>query len=206
MRIILKPGGIALLAGCAVAVIAGLAMPNRHAAGSNATNAVFPGAASAATLTFSGGGTPGPTEIPLSDRGWHYYTEAGAAATYAPRAPGGPTGVPYQHFEVRALGHDPWNIGLNQGLGNTALPAGATIRLQFTARSSASSQVCVLLQQNAPPYSHAWKEYVTLTPTWKPYDFTFRSGEYPKNTALLSFFLGYSVGTVDIASVRLQRV
>jgi len=159
-------------------------------------------------MATSGSKRPGAPAAPasgnlLSDTTWKFYTELDAQAEQSRDVPAEISGAVY-HFDVKKIGVNPWNVGFNDTLQDE-FHAGETLHLHFRGRSTASSQICMIMQQTAPPFPHCWKEYLTLTPEWKEYDYTFQSSAYPKGGSLFSFFLGFGTGMIELSDIRLER-
>jgi len=206
MRIILKPGGILLITTALFCLAGTVLLPMRQSA---SPASAAPGRPSGADQLTAGVASPPHSSLAegglCSEETWRFYTENGGKATTALLSESDLPARPAHHFEVQQIGSSPWNVGFNNGLIAPVAP-GTRLRLHFWGRSSSRLQICTILQRNVPPYPHAWKQYLTLTPDWKEYDITFVCTEsYAPGEAILSFFLGFNTGSIDLAGIRLEK-
>jgi hypothetical protein len=209
MRVVLKPlGVVVLVAAFATALVAPRLM------GSRAPNApATPGAEPTAAAPPQKKSAPGQAVAAAGESSllraadWKFYTEPPAQADRAALAGADlpSSSASGSRFTVRTVGKNPWNVGFNNILTAESFRAGETLTVTFHARSRTRSQVCALLQENSAPYAHCWKRYVSLTPEWKEYRFSFRAARYERGGALFAIFLGFAPGTIDMTDVRLVR-
>ena len=77
-------------------------------------------------------------------------------------------------------------------------------RLTMTARSRTGSAIETGIRMGGSPYRFLWKTHVALPAAWRDYTFTFR---LPKNPQPVGLWINQnSVGSIDLASVRLVRM
>jgi len=82
--------------------------------------------------------------------------------------------------------------------------AGQWLRFGFWARSSTGSLIGLIHELNAAPNTKALDTTVKLTPEWKEFAFTYQSIAWAPRSAALRVRLGISIGTIEIAGIRLE--
>jgi hypothetical protein len=205
MRIVLKPAGLVLvLIGLFVAIVTPFLMMQRNVsrAASQQKGASRASSADAPAARRSPGGASANL---LREVDWKFYTESDARATFKPLSGSGLPAAPAYHFDINRLGGQQWNIGFNNKIQGAEFRDSETVRVRFWGRSPNQGKICLILQKDAPPFPHCWKEYVSLAPQWKEYSFTFKPANYARGEAILAIFLSMDLGSIELAGLRLER-
>ncbi|GAB4464215.1 MAG: hypothetical protein OHK0029_33960 [Armatimonadaceae bacterium] len=216
MRVIIKPGAVLALGFLIALTMGGIAWLNSSGKGKpEAANQMSPAVPSPEKPTVETApetasapekvesSTPGNL---LKPQGWNFYTEQEGRGTYTELSGTDLPAQPAYRFDTESIGKQPWNVGFNHKLVGQSFAAGTPLRVTFHARSPKSSLLTVLMQKDAAPYPHCWKEYVRLTPEWKSYTYDFKSAAYADGEAILALFLGAELGVIEVAGLTLEQI
>jgi hypothetical protein len=195
MRVVLKPGGKALIA-VAVLLIGGVTAMKLKRPGASM-------AAAAGDVFRIGALTSDPNSTT-----WELVTEKPAAATMGmvnvADAPGA-NGPHTLHVEVTAV--DPvkyWKAQLIKQVPD-GIPADRSLTVRFWARSKTSTPVYVAFEEGKAPHTAEMTELVTLTPDWKEYSLPFRTVlDHTSTHANFNVKAGLALGEFEIAQMRVS--
>ncbi|MBV9850238.1 MAG: hypothetical protein JO250_11235 [Armatimonadetes bacterium] len=86
------------------------------------------------------------------------------------------------------------------------LPAGATVRYHFLARSPTRNPIHAVIEKRTSPYTHLFDKAITLTPAWKDYTFTTRipSAYGPRGLAA-RLQVGQQAGIIEFKSISMTK-
>ena len=199
MRIVIKPLGLALIL---IAIVSGLLV--LRFVPRNGGDTIAGGGETASPPAVAVAASSDPNNLFVDSR-WHLYLEGTTKATMERvPSPDNPSQIAH-HYVVEQIGKQQWNIGVTNVLEQQAFAAKEPLALHFEAKSAERMQVCLILQKNSAPFPHSWKQNVTLTPDWQPYDLTVTAEEYATGQAVFAIQMGLMAGTMDIKNLRLER-
>jgi hypothetical protein len=215
MRIILKPGGMAVLAGAFTLLVGVTIVATRlHPATASAPNAAaskpaVKGKPKSVTKNVDGLSAGKPGVNILSDgKPWRYsvstdgvVSELESSAEEMPGAEGNAKGL---RFHIKNLGPNPKPSGVM--LKHTipaALPVGEGYRLRFRACSPDASPIRVMVELAQKPYNKSLSQEIPLTKDWQEFSFPFRSIGYDTEGSNVTIFLSYKTGVVRIGDIQL---
>lgn len=85
-----------------------------------------------------------------------------------------------------------------------AIPAKASLHYQLWARSTTKNPVHIVIEKQSAPYTHYLDQVITLTPTWKHYDFkTTVPTAYGPNGLAGRLQFGQKAGSVEFKSITI---
>jgi hypothetical protein len=210
MRVIIKPGAILALGFLIALTLGGIAFLNSagkstspEASVTQQTNSTNPSTSSPSAAKPAAPEAPGNL---LKKANWNFYMEQEGRGISTELSGGDLPAKPAYRLETQSVGKNPWNVGFNNKLVGESFTANTPLRLTFHARSPKKALLTILLQKDAAPFPHCWKEYIRLTPEWKAYSFDFKSAEYTSGEAILALFVGSELGTIEVAGFRLERM
>ena len=97
----------------------------------------------------------------------------------------------------------PWTPQLSLTLP-AATRAGQWLRFRFWARSANGSLIGLIHELSAAPNTKALDTTVKLSEEWKEFAFTYQPLDWAQRTSALRVRLGLSIGTVELAGLRLE--
>jgi hypothetical protein len=152
------------------------------------------------SLSLLGGAPAGAAAADLfAGSAWALLRPAGAADLKTVSAPGGKI----LHVTVRRPVTAYYQIQLTHDIA-AAVPAGATLRYEFSARSTTKNPIHAVIEKRTAPYTHLLDKPITLTPAWKKYAFSARvPTAYAKNGLAARLQLGQKKGEIEFKGLTL---
>ena len=207
MKIILKPGGIALVG--ILFASGGIVLFRARSSEPRAIAAVSPASSpeSNASLAIPSLHQPlsGESVIDPDKQGWTLMTQKPAVAlmrlTTDPRLP--PNQSHMLHLEVSAV--DPnkyWSAQLLKQVPQ-AVPGNHNLLVQFWGRSKKETPFFLVFEEGAPPHTAELQKRITLSPEWRQYQFPFRTTkDHTEIHANFCIKAGIQPGELDIANIH----
>jgi hypothetical protein len=222
MRIILKPGGLALVGG-AFSLLIGITVygvrmrpgANRTAQAAVSAEAPAPVASTDRKAVSMPGSqpllglSPGDAKTNLLSDGkpWRYGAgREGAKSELTPITepiPGADSRTKGFRFRILSTGDKPFYVLLKRDIP-VALPRDKDYRLRFRAASPDSISLSAAIELGEKPFSKALKQEIKLTKEWQEYSLPFRSIGYEKGESTVTFFLGHDKGEIRLADVGIE--
>jgi hypothetical protein len=203
VKVIIKPGGIALislgvLALSAQAVLQSRSRSNTAAAASGASVAAASGASVAAPKSTSSASTL------TEDLFWSSSTTTGETALVVEQDASVPSGSGrVAHLKIAAAHGESWDLQAGVGIP-TAQKVGDKQTLRFWAKTDGSeSRLTVAIEFNTEPFEKFVTEDISLTSEWKEYTVpvTFTKA-VPFGKGNITFQAGKATADVLISGVR----
>lgn len=216
MRVILKPGGLALIA-IAFVLLATVALMRRDSRSGATGNAETGKTASkpASPKAFDSGATSsdsnsksGSSIIVPTDRQWSLVTQPPAEAQKSlfvtDDVPSNP-GMHALHLTVTAVDSGKyWSAQLVKSVP-ASVPAGRSMVARFWGRSKANTPVYIVFEEGNSPHAAELSKQVSLTPDWKRYELPFRtSKDHTDVHANFCLKAGIQPGELEVADVHLD--
>jgi hypothetical protein len=222
VRIILKPGGLALVGG-AFSLLIGITVYGvkmRPETARIAQAAVNTGistpvvSADGKAVSMPGsqpvlGLSPGDAKTNLLSDGkpWRYGAgREGAKSELTPITepiPGADSGTKGFRFRILSTGDKPFYVLLKRDIP-VALPEDKGYRLRFRAASPDSISLSAAVELGEKPFTKSLKQEIKLTKGWQEYSLPFRSIGYEKGGSTVTFFLGHEKGEIRLADVGIE--
>lgn len=206
MRVIIKPGGLIAIVVALASLVVLVYVSKQGGSGKMGSRTAAYGASSSSSASPTGGKAPNPAGNLLHETGWQNYMEETAVSTMTPLSGSDLPARPGYHFVIEKIAKKSWNLGFINNLKDVTLSSGEKLRVRFWAKSTGVVPITVLLQRNAAPFPHAWKQHVTLSNTWKEYTYSFSVAErYEPGESVFAIQFGEATGTMDLAGITLER-
>ncbi|BCM93756.1 anti-sigma-I factor RsgI6 [Abditibacteriota bacterium] len=110
------------------------------------------------------------------------------------------------HLEIATEVEHPWDARMVTPKINQPLAKDSLIAVRFWARSPQKAQIGVRFQRSQTPFDKIISHNMVLSPEWSEYRFFTQLGSSlaPEATQF-EFHLGYGVGAIELANVRVEN-
>ncbi|MBC8140938.1 MAG: hypothetical protein H7Y38_05800 [Armatimonadetes bacterium] len=202
MKIVLKPGGIFFLVGIVTLLIVSIMMSPRPRP---ASAPILPDAATV--------DAPVPTVNPVAPKasislgGFQQAGDStlGAFTSRTEALPGTAKPVAVNAVQTLKLPTNGWDVAAHVVV-TEVLPAKASLRLVFWARSVKAGSFAAHHEETKSPYEKSLSQTIETTPEWKRFDLPFQTTRvYNANESQIAFHFGFAPGTIEVADIRLSQ-